>query len=65
MASHSKPPLSPAEAQERREHRAALAEKSDKDFADYLVMVADDQEDSGRLLTAEDYREAAERIYDK
>ena len=35
---------------------------NDKDFANYLLMVAADYEESGSEATAEDYREAARRI---
>lgn len=40
----------------------ALQEKTNVEFVAYLRMVADDHEESGRECTAEDYREAADRI---
>lgn len=36
----------------------------DEEFADYLDRVGDDQAESGREATAEDYHEAADRIRD-
>ncbi len=39
-----------------------ILQASDIEFADYLLMVADDLEESGMAATADDYRECARRL---